>query len=477
MFKENEPVIMHSVRFQYLAVIIANIISLCHGMAIGWLSPNLPKLQSDDSPLDTGRMSLSSASWLGSCFSIGAILGNCIFGTISNYIGRKNTLCILALPNLLFWLLVLYGHNAVDLYIGRIFAGATGGGMYICLPLFVAEVADQRIRGRLASLLMLNVTIGILFGFIAGTYLSYYLVPKIFLPLPIVFFASFIFFPETPQYFIERKHFDKAKYSLSFYRDCCCKERTRCTQIDTEFTEILQSVHERLNQNERYRKNVFKNVFKWNAIKAILIGFSLTAINLFSGTFAMINYTANIFKESGSTMDPNVSSIIVAGIQILGVWGSTLLVDRIGRKTLLIFSTSGAFIGLMSLGIYSYLNEHGCDLSAFNWIPLISFSVFVFISCFGILPLPFIVLCEILPAEVRTFGSMLCMLSNSIFAFISLKTFPILMHSVHLYGVSWICAGVCFYGILFSIFILKETKGKNLNETVPKTSLTTTTNA
>lgn len=75
---------------------------------------------------------------------------------------------------------------------------------------------------------------------------------------------------------------------------------------------------------------------------------------------------------------------------------------------------------------------------------------------------------EFLISQVRTFGSMLCMLSNSVFAFISLKTFPILMHSVHLYGVSWICAGVCFYGILFSIFILKETKGKNLNEIVPK---------
>ncbi|XP_055304889.1 facilitated trehalose transporter Tret1-like isoform X2 [Sitodiplosis mosellana] len=467
MFKESETVISHSVRLQYLAVIIANLISLCHGMAIGWLSPNLPKLQSDDSPLQT-KMTLSEISWIGSCFSIGAILGNCVFGIVSNFIGRKNTLCILALPNLLFWLLVLFGSNAVDLYIGRIFAGATGGGMYICLPLFVAEVADQRIRGRLGSLLMLSVTIGILFGFIAGTYLTYYLVPKIFLPLPIVFFVLFIFFPETPQYFIQRKSFEKAKFSLNFYRDCCCKERNRCTQIDSEFAEILQSVHERLDQNEKYRKNALKNIFKWDSIKAILIGFSLTGINLFSGTFAFVNYTASIFKESGSTLDPHVSSIIVAAIQIFGVYGSTLLVDRIGRKTLLIFSTSGAFVGLISLGIHSYLIENGYDLTACNWIPLISFSTFIFISCFGILPLPFIVLTEILPAEVRTFGSTLCMLSNSVFAFISLKTFPILMHSVHLYGVSWICAGVCFYGILFSIFILKETKGKNLNEIVPK---------
>lgn len=64
------------------------------------------------------------------------------------------------------------------------------------------------------------------------------------------------------------------------------------------------------------------------------------------------------------------------------------------------------------------------------------------------------------------------MISNSVFAFISLKMFPILMHELQLSGVAWICAGVCFYGILFSVFILEETKGKNLNESVPKTPST-----
>lgn len=113
----------------------------------------------------------------------------------------------------------------------------------------------------------------------------------------------------------------------------------------------------------------------------------------------MINYTANIFKASGSDLDPHFSSIVIAAIQILGVYGSTNLVDRIGRKTLLTFSTSGAFLGLLSLGIYSYLSENGFDLTDYYWVPLLSFSTFVFISCFGILPLPFIILTEILPTK------------------------------------------------------------------------------
>lgn len=128
----------------------------------------------------------------------------------------------------------------------------------------------------------------------------------------------------------------------------------------------------------------------------------MTAINLFSGTFAMLNYTASIFQVSGSDLDPHISAIVIAAIQIVGVYGSTSLVDRVGRKTLLTFSTCGAFVGLASLGTYSYLtNEVGMDLSHLNWVPLISFSTFMFISCFGIVPLPFIVLTEILPAKVH----------------------------------------------------------------------------
>lgn len=148
------------------------------------------------------------------------------------------------------------------------------------------------------------------------------------------------------------------------------------------------------------KQNKTKQTVKWKAIRAILIGISLTAINLFSGTFAMINFTASIFKQSGSSLDEHMSAIIVAAIQILGVYGSTSLVDRVGRKTLLMISTTGAFIGLSALATYSYFNEIGYDLDEYNWIPLASFSMFIFVSCFGILPLPFIVLTEILPAEV-----------------------------------------------------------------------------
>lgn len=108
-----------------------------------------------------------------------------------------------------------------------------------------------------------------------------------------------------------------------------------------------------------------------------------------------------------------------------------------------------------------FIANHYCKCILMNFLPFICYVcvIFTFPSFFSFF---FLFLCVHL--QVRTFGIMVCMLSNSIFAFISLKTFPILLKNLNLYGVSWMCAGVCFYGILFSIFILEETKGKNLNE-------------
>lgn len=84
----------------YLSVVVANLISICHGIAIGWLSPNIQKLRTSESPLTSGPLTLGQMSWLGSSFSLGAVIGNCLFGVLSTYIGRKHTLCILAVPNL-----------------------------------------------------------------------------------------------------------------------------------------------------------------------------------------------------------------------------------------------------------------------------------------------------------------------------------------------------------------------------------------
>lgn len=136
------------------------------------------------------------------------------------------------------------------------------------------------------------------------------------------------------------------------------------------------------------------------ARRGLLIGIILMMINQFSGCFVLLNYSATIFRDCGSDISPNMSSIIVAFIQICGTYCATILVDKVGRKLLLTMSAAGTSLGLAVMGTYSFLDKLHLDLKLFNWVPVTSLSFVIFIASIGILPLPFVVLAEILPNKV-----------------------------------------------------------------------------
>lgn len=119
------------------------------------------------------------------------------------------------------------------------------------------------------------------------------------------------------------------------------------------------------------------------------------ALNQFCGCFAMLTFTATIFKESGSNLSPNISSIIVGGIQIIGSIFPALLVDRLGRKMMMGLSAYGAAIGLSLLGSYAFLKSEEYSLEGFIWIPLVAFSFVIFIANWGMMTLPFMIVSEI----------------------------------------------------------------------------------
>lgn len=102
-----------------------------------------------------------------------------------------------------------------------------------------------------------------------------------------------------------------------------------------------------------------------------------------SGVFALLSYASMIFDLAGSTLSPNASAIIVGGIQVVGVYVSTLLVDRAGRKFLMVSSAFCCALGLSLFSAYDYLKQEGVDVSMYNWVPLASFSFVVFVANLG----------------------------------------------------------------------------------------------
>lgn len=183
----------------------------------------------------------------------------------------------------------------------------------------------------------------------------------------------------------------------------------------------------------------------------------------------MINYASKIFQDSGTNLDPHIASIIIATLQIVGTYVATLIVDRVGRKVLILISTISVSFGMFALGLFSYLDKTGVDVTDFRSLPVISLSFVVFMGCIGIATLPFVVLTELLPTKIRSIGSAICLVTLSIISFAVLKFFPILNEMIEFYGCMWLFALVCFLGSVFLFFLLPETKGKILDEPVTMT--------
>lgn len=140
-----------------------------------------------------------------------------------------------------------------------------------------------------------------------------------------------------------------------------------------------------------------------DAIRGMIIGPILMAANQFSGAFTLANYAVTVFNETGSTVDPSLSSIIMGTTQLVGTIFASSLIDRVGRKLLLLTSMAGATVMLVVTGIYCYLNWHGYDIGYLNLLPVITLSAFIFLTAIGMNPVPYVITAEVLPAKVCDF--------------------------------------------------------------------------
>ena len=116
----------------------------------------------------------------------------------------------------------------------------------------------------------------------------------------------------------------------------------------------------------------------------------------------MLNYTATIFEQSGSNISPNLSAVIVGATQLLGTYVATFLVDRLGRRFLLIASSVSTGLTLLVFGSYTYAHQLGFDVSPFSWVSIVCFSGIMFLTSCGIIPLVPVVIFEVLPDKVSS---------------------------------------------------------------------------
>jgi len=115
----------------------------------------------------------------------------------------------------------------------------------------------------------------------------------------------------------------------------------------------------------------------------------IVVANQFSGVFTMVNYMTDIFAMSGSSMDPNTSTIIIGSVQLFGAYVSTLLCDVFGRRVLMLVSSGGVALSLTCFGFFTYFTQM-YDLSQWSWVPAAIMSVDIFLGNIGLVSCLFV---------------------------------------------------------------------------------------
>lgn len=383
---------------------------------------------------------------------VGSVFGSLLAGYMVDKIGRKYSILLTSPLYLICWILIAFANRLWMLMVARCINGFTDGFVFTAVPMYVSEIAHPRIRGILSSSIPVMTVFGLLLINVIGSFADLKMTGLISAIFPVVHFFTFYWMPESPYYLIMRNKLESAKNCLRVFQGS--------SNLDERF-EKLQGVVEEEVKNCGSCWDLF--TVKSNR-KAVIIVFGLRGIQQFCGPNAVTSYAKTIFHESGEDISSTLSSILYFSVQFVMVIVCSFLVDRVGRKPLLILSIVGSGIALLTQGLYFYFKSLGMYDMSVSFLPLTALLMYVVLFNVGMWNIPLLLMGELFPTNVRAFA--LCL--NEIYFGLSVvvvsEFFQITMDSFGMHVPFFAFAGACFLGLAFILSAVPETKGKSLEE-------------
>lgn len=384
---------------------------------------------------------------------LAALVGGIAGGPMIEAIGRKWTIMGMAVPFFVGWILIAAAPNVISVFAGRIFCGVCVGVVSLAFPVYLGETLQPEVRGALGLLPTAFGNTGILLSFFVGSYLNWSQLAYFGAALPIPYFLLMLLTPETPRWFVSKGRVEDARKALQWLRG-------KDANVEKELKDLTRTQ----GDPDKKGRNAFTELFNRKYMAAVFISLGLMLFQQLSGINAVIFYAASIFKMSGSSVDENLSSIIIGVVNFASTFIATAIIDRLGRKMLLYISSVSMIATLVTLGVYFYIKDSGVDTSAYGWLPLACLMIYVLGFSIGFGPIPWLMLGEILPSKIRGTAASLATGFNWTCTFIVTKTFHNIVEVIKLYGTVWLFAVICLLGLFFVIFFVPETRGKSLEE-------------
>jgi SP family facilitated glucose transporter-like MFS transporter 8 len=424
-------------------------------MVLGWPSPTLPKLRSNETTLLTGIITREQESWLGSLPFLGAFFSSPFYSYVIQNLGRKATGYLSAVPTIIGHLFLIYGNSLTELCIGRLVMGFSLSGINIFLALYIGEISEDSIRGTLGNFRGLVIDAGIIAVYAIGSYLSIVSTAAVCVAVSVVFLLEFFWLPESPMFLLGRGKSDEALEAYLWLRG-------GDTLLAEEETAKLNAVVSKCTAHAP--KMTVRNLLSVRGTRnALMISLALVLVTLFSGFIAIVSYCDTVFEMLGSNMAPSTASIIVSVVCTFGSLLACLLSDIVGRRILLIWTQAlqGLFLGV--LGAYLYARYLGVDVSVVGVLPVICVSLYCFCITAGPANLLHVVMGEIFRPEARGVAMSITSSALWLLAFLSTKFYPSLIDLLEPHGCFWLFAAVSIAGAVFIFFKLPETKNRCLD--------------
>lgn len=415
----------------------------------------IPRLNGNFTPKENPlpyTITPTEESWLASLNPLGSTIGPFLFGILADVIGRKRSLIICILPVIMAYLMCAFSPWIELFYVARFINGIGTSGVYTVMPMFIGEISEDSNRGALGCFLTIFAAFGNLFTYVIGPLVPFREFNLLSLIAPTIYVIVFIVFvPESPYYYFVKNDKDKAHKALRLLRTG--DEKT----VTDELRVIKKNVEEAMNTNHN-----FLSILKTRGQKkALFIAVFLAIVQELTGIDVILNYLQSIFEVVGGQISAENSSIIVGAIQVIVCIIILTVIDKLGRRILLLISLFGCALSLCSFGIYFRMKDDGYNMTNVYYFPIISLVIFIFAYNIGIGTIPYTLVSELFPQNVKSKAATLTIFSNLIFSFITINIFHYMVDSIGMGESFWIFACCSLVGFIFVIKCVPETKGKS----------------
>jgi SP family sugar:H+ symporter-like MFS transporter len=402
---------------------------------------------------------------------LGCAVGAFLAGTLADFMGRRPTMLLNAVLFLVSAIAAGAAGSAAVFIAGRILGGLAIGAASVLAPMYISEVAPARLRGRLASMQQLAIVLGLFSAF-----LSNYLIAwsaggasaLFWLGEPawrwmfwmeavpaVAFLVGILLIPESPRFLVASGRRDRALRVFA--------------RIGGDAEQLVQQVQESLR--EEHRPRLSDLIERGGRLAPVVwVGIGLAAFQQFVGINVIFYYGEVLWKAAGATEQAALRINLLTGfVNILATIPAILLIDRLGRKPLLV----GGSVGMaLTLGVLALIfatagvGDDGKPVLSGGQAVTGLIAANLYIVAFGVSwgPVMWVLLGEMFPNRLRGAALSVSGATNWVANFAVTLTFPALLKGAGLAGAYGLYAGAAVISLLFVWTAVRETKGKTLEQ-------------